>query len=246
MHVLQLDRGSRYRGPKPVDILAHVVEPDRVDRGRANGVPGRCQLTPDRILELLEPGHDLLATLEEEPAFWRQLPRPLGAVDELRAQTPFELANRLARRRLADGVCRRAFRETLMADHVTEDLQGLEIHGHTVSRCCLMASTYSISITYVMTGHKVRRPRGRAAPKPLVEATRRRRVWSPYASTSHTAGRIAAAPLPFRRYCDTSKSRCQEVGDSGQSRAPELERATLTARWGPSVLAFLSPSLVSG
>ena len=128
MHVLDVDVRAGDRCAKPVDVLAEIVESDGIDGCQPDRVAGRILSPLHRFFELVVAVDDLLATLEEELALRRQLPRAARPVDQLRAEPPLELAHGLTGGGLAHRVGQRAPREALVPDHVAEDVERLQMH----------------------------------------------------------------------------------------------------------------------
>jgi hypothetical protein len=129
VQVLDFDPGVRIVRHEPLDVLAHVPEPHRVDRRDPDG-PGHP------LSQVAHRGFDRLVLVDELPAsvvirlsLAGKGERPTRAVHEKDAEAFFELVHDLADGGLRDPVRLGGRGEAPLPGDVAEHLDRLELHG---------------------------------------------------------------------------------------------------------------------
>ena len=122
---------------KLLQIAAHVVQADRIDRHHAhpagNFLVQRAHLVFQGVVAL----HQLAAALVVGLALGRKHEGALGAIDQLDAQPALELVDDLAGPGLGNAVFVGCREKLLPADDVTKDLQRFQLHGRRVAMSIL-------------------------------------------------------------------------------------------------------------
>ncbi len=129
VQALQEDARVGVHRHEGLHVAAHVVKPDRVDRGHPDGalhaLPGRRQVGPGP-LEACQEGP---ARLVEASPLLRRLDRPPGAVQQLDVELGLELLDRLARGGLGHPALGAAPGDAPESHDVAEELERLDLHG---------------------------------------------------------------------------------------------------------------------
>ncbi len=109
------------------------MEPHRVDGRHArrplHALLGHLELRPG----LLEPLQQRPAGLVEGVPLFRGLERAPRAVEQGQIELRLQLLDGLAGRGLGDAIGRGAAREAPEPDHVAVELEGVQVHGPTLS-----------------------------------------------------------------------------------------------------------------
>lgn len=109
---------------KLLQVSAHMVQPDRVDRDHAHAAGNLLVQGPHLVLKRNVALHQFTAAFVIRFPLGSQHEGPLRAIDELHAQTAFQLVHHLAGTRLRNAVFFGRAREASPADDIAKNLQG--------------------------------------------------------------------------------------------------------------------------
>jgi hypothetical protein len=113
-------------------MTAHIVEPDRIDGGDADGPVQPGASRGDSSFGLLIPIKEVPASLVEDPPFGGDLEWAPGSIQQGDVKLGLELLNRLAGSGLRYLMDRRPPREAPESDNIAVKLKRIEVHIATI------------------------------------------------------------------------------------------------------------------
>ena len=129
VQILDLDPGIGLARRQHFDVFAHVAQADGINGGHLDLDVQLVLGVANRRLQLLILFDETFAALVIGSAQRRELERADGAIDQLRAEPPFQLQDNLTGRRLGNIVGLRGLGEAPEPGHITKHFQGFELHG---------------------------------------------------------------------------------------------------------------------